>query len=279
MVVTSYLDNLGESQNKGYEAYLSERVYNNNATRSYINVFGSIAHNKNRLKKIANSLKSKNDQADFEMNQDDALTTPSVRYEVGQSMNAIWAVKSMGIDPETGKEVYVKKDGTMTYDWNSADLVVCGDALPTISGNFGVNGEYKGFGLNATFTWRYGGQLYNTTLLDKVENANVYYQVDKRVLTERWSKPGDISRFKSISDNSSTKPTSRFVEDNNTLTFSSLSLYYDFRDTKVVKNTFFERFKLTLFMNDIATISSIEIERGTDNPFARSFSLQFQATF
>ena len=129
--------------------------------------------------------------SDKELDNTENSTTPAVRYEVGQSMNAIWAVRSMGIDPETGKEVYIKKNGDLTYDWSSEDLVVCGDLLPKVSGNFGVNSEYRGIGLNASFTWRYGGQLYNTTLLNKVENADVHYQVDRRVLTDRWTKPGD----------------------------------------------------------------------------------------
>ena len=157
--------------------------------------------------------------------------------------------------------------------------MVCGDLLPKVSGNFGVNSEYRGIGLNASFTWRYGGQLYNTTLLNKVENADVHYQVDRRVLTDRWTKPGDVAKFKSIADDSYTKPTERFVEDNNTLTFASLALYYDFRDTKVVKDTFLERCKVTFYMNDLFTVSSIKIERGTDYPFARSFTLSLQATF
>ena len=41
--------------------------------------------------------------------------------------------------------------------------------------------------------YEFGGEAYNQTLVDKVENANIYENnVDKRVLTERWQKPGDI---------------------------------------------------------------------------------------
>ena len=60
MGFVSYIANLGESENKGYEAYLNVRVFNNTATKSYVNVFASVASNKNNLKKSANSLKSKN---------------------------------------------------------------------------------------------------------------------------------------------------------------------------------------------------------------------------
>ena len=39
---------------------------------------------------------------------------PVPLYEEGESLDALKAVPSLGIDPETGKEVFVKKDGSLT---------------------------------------------------------------------------------------------------------------------------------------------------------------------
>ena len=39
-------------------------------------------------------------------------------YEVGRSQNALMLVKSLGIDPATGNEVYVKRDGSTTFDYD-----------------------------------------------------------------------------------------------------------------------------------------------------------------
>ena len=236
------------------------------------------AANKNILKKISNSLKALNDSTDEEYDSSSATSVP-VRYEEGQSMSTIWVVKSLGIDPQTGKEVFVKKDGSLTYDWSSSDFIAGGATRPKVSGNFGINMEYHGFGMNAGFTWRLGGQMYNTTLMHKVENADVHYNVDRRVFTGRWSEPGQVARFKSITDDSETKPTSRFVEDYNLLTFSSLNVYYDFRECRFMEKSFLQRMKATFYMNDIATISSVKTERGTSYPFARSFSFSLQVTF
>ena len=194
-------------------------------------------------------------------------------------MSAIWAVPSLGIDPQSGKEIFVKKDGSVTYQWNAEDQVVCGDTQPEFTGNFGFNSEIKGFGISATFSYRLGGQIYNSTLVDKVENASIYYNVDRRVFTDRWQKPGDVALYKSIADKSYTRPTSRFVEDNNTLTLSSVNLYYDFRHCNWMKNSFLERLKVSAYMNDIFVISSVKTERGTAYPFARTLSFAVQATF
>lgn len=275
---TTYVDNLGESENKGYEAYVNVRLWQNTATRSFVSVYSSLASNKNTLKKVANALKQQNDNEDEKWNSTQNVNL-ATRYEEGQSLNTIWAVKSLGIDPQSGKELYVKKDGTLTYEWNAAEQVACGIDLPKVSGNFGLNAETHGVGINMAFTYLTGGQMYNSTLVSKVENANVRRNVDKRVLTDRWSKPGDEVRFKSIADQSATQPTSRFVEDYTLVNFASLSVYYDFRDCNFVKNSFLQKLKATFYVNDLATWSSVKIERGTAYPYAHTYSFSLSATF
>ena len=273
---TTYVDNLGETENKGFEAYLNYKVFDGG--RDYVNVFGSVAHNKNKLKKISNSLRAWNEAKDKDM-MENGTTSPSVKYYEGCSMTAIWAVPSLGIDPQNGKEIFVKKDGTVTYDYDIADQVVCGDTQPKFNGNFGINGEIKGWGWNVTVNYKWGGQIYNQTLVDKVENAQLQYNVDRRVLTDRWQSPGDMALYKAIGDQSVTYPTSRFVQDYNTFTLSSLTLYYDFRNCRWVKDSFLERLKVSAYTNDLFVISSVKTERGTSYPFARSFSLSAQVTF
>lgn len=280
---STYVANLGKTENKGYEAYLNWRFFQKNQGRDYINVYASMAHNKNTLKEISSNLRAWNDAQD--KNQMDESTSaslrskPSVKYYEGCSMNAIWAVKSLGIDPQNGKEIYVKKDGTVTYEYDVNDQVVCGDTQPKFNGNIGLNGEINGWGFTVAANYRWGGQMYNTTLVSRVENAPIQYNADRRVLTDRWQKPGDVSLFKAITDRSITLPTSRFVEDYNLFTLSSLSFYYDFRNCNFLKKSFLERLKVAAYANDLFVISSVKTERGTDYPFARTFSLQVQLTF
>ncbi len=273
---STYVANLGETENKGVELYLNYRVYDGG--RNYVNVFASAAHNVNKLKKISNSLRAWNEAQDAAM-LENKTTKPQVKYYEGCSMNAIWAVPSLGIDPQTGKEIFVKRDGSVTYEYDVNDQVVCGDTQPKWNGNFGVNGEINGWGWNVTMNYRWGGQIYNQTLVDKVENAQLQYNVDRRVLTDRWQKPGDRALYKAITDQTITYPTSRFVQDYSLFTLSSLTVYYDFRNCAFVKNSFLERLKVSAYTNDLFVISSVKTERGTSYPFARTFSLSAQVTF
>ncbi len=272
----TYVANLGQTENRGMELYLNGKVYDGG--QDYVNIFASVAHNKNKLKQISESLRAWNDAQDASALTNKS-TAPTVKYYEGCSMTAIWAVPSLGIDPQTGREIFRKKDGTVTYNYDISDQVVCGDTQPKYNGNFGVNGEVKGWGWNVTVNYRWGGQIYNQTLVDKVENANFAYNADRRVLTDRWRQAGDIALYKSIADQSITYPTSRFVQDYNLFTLSSLTLYYDFRNCRWVKDSFLQRLKVSAYTNDLFVLGSVKTERGIDYPFARTFSLSAQVTF
>ena len=279
---STYKSNIGESRNKGYQLGLNMIVYSQSSTRTNLSFFANVAHNTNKITKVSNSLVQLNRKLDAR--KDSTVNgadqrNPSTRYEPGQSMNAIWVVRSKGIDPANGKEIFVKKDGSLTYNWSSADYIVGGDANPLYNGNFGFNFMHKGFTANFAFTYRWGGQQYNSTLVSRVENANFNYNVDIRALTDRWKKPGDQALYKDIADINDTKPSTRFVQDLNELLFSSVSVGYDFGNMRWIRRMGANRMNLMINMNDLGRISSVKTERGLDYPFARTISGSLQITF
>lgn len=169
---------------------------------------------------------------------------------------------------------------TTTYNYDTNDKVVVGDSNPKYHGNFGFSGEYQGIGMTCSFSYRFGGDYYNQTLVDRVENVNVAYNVDRRVLNDTWQNPGDIAIYKHISSSpSTTYPTSRFVEDNNEIQLASFSCYYDFKYMNWLKRIKVERLKLSFNMSDVFRISTVKTERGLNYPYARSFSFSLAATF
>ena len=273
----SYMENLGSTENKGMELKLNAHLLYDPASNKYLSTFFSIAKNSNKLKKISNALKSYNDEVDSEI-QGGKTNKPQLHFIEGESMNAIWAVRSLGIDPATGDEVYLTKNGDKTMVWRTEDQVVCGDAMPKYTGTFGVNVDYKGVFMNMSFYYQLGGQVYNQTLVNRVENAYVGLNVDKRIYDAVWKQPGDIVDF-SYSPAKVTKPSSRFVQDLNELRFSTLNIGYDFRNTELLTRLKISQLKVSFYMNDIFRASTVKVERGLDYPFARTYSFSLQATF
>lgn len=283
---TSYRDNIGEVSNKGYEFDVRVSAFQSKDLSVIFNA--NLAHNKNRIEKISESLKAYNqrvrDQFEEKLAYNDpdrALQTePFLQYEEGGSLSSIWGVRSLGINPADGQEVFVNRLGLKTNVWSASDQIALGTTEPTVQGTFGFNIVYKQFSLFTNFMYEFGGQRYNQTLVDKVENVNVYTDnVDKRVLSARWKKPGDVAKYKSLVTGRNsveyTKPTSRFVQDYNMLSWNSLELGYDL-SPDITSKWGVSMVRFTCGMSDILHISSVKQERGTSYPFARTvtFSLK-----
>ena len=284
-----YKDNIGKIQNKGFEIFVRGDIVRSKDV--IIGLYGNFAHNKNILLSISESLKSYNDKVNAEYQDYNVNTgknylngprysTPHIKYVEGGSVTSIFGMRSLGINPIDGKEIYVKRDGTITTEWNALEQVIIGDASPKGQGAFGINASYKGFTLFASMLYQYGAQQYNATLVSKVENVDIYNRnTDKRVLTERWQNPGDISTLKDIKDRYYiTLPTSRFMQNYNAIEFNSISIGYTLNE-QLLKKLHASMLKVQLSTNNLGTISTVRQERGLTYPFARTFDLSVNLGF
>lgn len=263
--ISSVPMNIGAMKNKGVTLTASYMLMRQKDFNWTINA--NLRHIKTTYYNIGDLLEKYNEEG--RTNQ--TLT----RYYDGASSTAMYAVRSAGIDPMTGNEIFIRKDGSYTYDWDASDEVVCGDTTPDIEGTFGTYLYWKGFSLNAIFTYRYGGQAQLSTLFNKVENISetqMKYNQDKRALYDRWQKPGDYAKFKRIDDTSTTNMSSRFIADDNTLEFTSLSLGYETTTAKWLQTIGASAFNVRIYGNNLFRLSTIKEERGIDYPFSRNIS-------
>lgn len=204
-----------------------------------------------------------------------------VRYYEGASPDDMWAVPSLGIDPATGREMFRKKDGTQTFVYSTDDEIVVGSSRPDVEGVIGSTFYYKGLSVSMSLRYRLGGQVMASALYSKVENIGrqqIYYNQDRRALHDRWQKPGDKAKFKSIKETSSTPMSSRFVRTENTLAGESISIGYE-SNAKWVRYIGAEGITFRAYMNDIFRLSSFKEERGIDYPFARTISFSLNLRF
>lgn len=276
---SSYPANMGTLQNQGVELNIAFIPYRNEAKEAYWVISANGSHNRNKLTRISEALSRMN-----ELNASTESISPLPRYVEGQSTTAIWAVRSLGIDPSTGDEILLKRDGSVTSEYDPVDAVICGDTEPKWQGNVNTSFNYMGFGINLGFTYRLGGQMYNSTLVQKVENADLRYNADRRVLQLRWQNPGDVAQYKRLTNSangSNTRQTSRFVMNENLFQMSSLSLTYrmDNNEYPFLRRLHISSMRWSFNMEDIFYLSSIKRERGTDYPFSRQFALSLNLVF
>lgn len=273
---SSYVENIGKLRNTGIEGRLRLNLIRDTQRDLRWNVTLSAFHNKSKITKLSNQLEEINKYANSDWyNQG---TVVYRQYEAGRSQTALMMVRSGGIDPATGNEVYIKRNGELTFEYDANDKVKCGDMKPTIEGNVNTNLTWKGFTLYMLFKYQFGAKAYNGTLASKVEGANPYKNADKRVLYDRWKEPGDHAKFRRIDDRTSPYQTTRLVFDNDLFSLSSVSLSYELpRD--ISQKIYADRVRLMLSTTDVFRLSTIKQERGTSYPFARTFNLSLNVTF
>ncbi|MCM1177456.1 MAG: SusC/RagA family TonB-linked outer membrane protein [Clostridium sp.] len=281
---TSYMANMGKVKNRGVELDLR---YNVVKTRDWdLTLFGSMSHNKNRIMAISDALKRYNELVDKQYEDYRAtsgktsFSVPHTKFIEGGSTTSIFAMKSLGINPANGQELFITPAGDVTYEWNAADQQIVGDTEPIVRGAFGFNLRWKNFSLFTSFLYRAGGYQYNQTLVNYVEDVNLLSSnADRRVTMLRWRNPGDLSPLKSISASGYvTRPTSRFVQKDNLLQFNSLSLSYDF-SPKLINKAKISMLRLTASMQDLGYWSTIRRERGLEYPYSRTFNFSLNITF
>lgn len=273
---SSYRENLGSIDNSGVEARLRFNLIRDRDRDLLWSVALMAAHNKNVIRKLSTAMKSMNEEAlKLENSQGGKVFR---LYEEGRSQSVLAVVRSNGIDPMTGQEIYINRDGTMTFEYDPNQKVMVGDTNPTWQGNFQTNLAWKGFSLYAIFAYEYGAKAFNATLADKIEAADPAHNADRRVLYDRWYSPGDMAIYRDIRSQHTVYQSSRLVERTDFLRLSNLSLSYDIPRQKL-SSTFIERCRVTLASSDLFRISKMKQERGTSYPFARSLSLGFSLTF
>lgn len=214
--------------------------------------------------------------------------TSLVCYQDGGSPTDIWAVRSAGIDPMTGEEIYIKKDGTYSFDYDINDEVVIGNSEPKLEGVIGTSVYWKGFSLSANFRYRLKADNYNSELYNRIENMAlndmISHNQDKRALYDRWQEPGDIAQYKRITDvafgdSGDGRMTSRYLQKENTLSGESISLSYQFGGQNWLKKMHLQNMTIRANMNDLFYLSTVKKERGTSYPFARTVSFTVNMTF
>lgn len=270
---TTVKNNLGRMRNTGFEFDVSALIISKKNWRFSLKVNGS--HNENKILAISNSLQKMNEESNST-----ASTSPKVLYREGQSTSAIYAVRSAGINPATGEEVFIKKNGTYTLEYDANDKVVLGDEEPDLEGAIFPYLSWKNWSLNLSIKYRFGGELYNTTRAINVENVNPKHNVDKRAFEERWKNINDIPPYLDIAnaDSRSSIHTSRFIEKDNTLEIKRIEVAYEF-NPESLRKIGFKRLRLSVGANDPFRFSTIRLERGTSYPFSRGFSFSVSPTF
>lgn len=142
----TYRGNYGSLKNEGVELVLRYNVFNNQNYK--LALFANASYNENKITKLLVP-----------------VTTGSLLLQEGGTINEWNLVPYLGVNPNNGNELYLDANGNVSEQALNQDRRKTGkNYFPKYTGGFGLNSEYKGFFLDALFSfqakfWRSDNQL------------------------------------------------------------------------------------------------------------------------
>ena len=194
----------------------------------------------------------------------------------GDAADGIYALRSAGIDPETGREQFYLRDGSVSFDPTAAGMEYQGSMTPKLRGTFGATAAYRNFDFAAVFSYSLGGKFYDLYTQRAVDLAG-YSDNVPTAAADKWSPSNQNAVYQGVG-NASEYASSRFVSKRNTLSLASLRIGYAF-PKRIASAMRMQALKVSLTCDDLWYSSSVKSPRSLYYPYATSFILSLQATF
>lgn len=135
----------------------------------------------------------------------------------GKPFEAWYLAEYAGVDSQTGSALWYMADGSTTDNFNRAEKRVQNtSALPKITGGVNTHVDFKGFYLDALFTFATGYKIYDgwASYTNAVNSRSLSTYNGSVELLDRWQQPGDITDVPKLTTNGGTtytSPSTRFL--------------------------------------------------------------------
>lgn len=177
--------NIGSMFNRGFELSASYDIISNKDM--FWSVSANINYNKNEITEL------------FGGRDEYVVANTGLKYEVGKPYGEFYYVRWVGVDPQDGQQIWLDKDGNETkeYDENNAAYTGKQQYAPW-SGGFSTRFDWKGFSVNADFSFMLGKYMIDNDRYF-VENPNFVGQLNQTVEMENmWTTPGQVTDIAAV---------------------------------------------------------------------------------
>ncbi|MCI6492212.1 MAG: SusC/RagA family TonB-linked outer membrane protein [Bacteroidales bacterium] len=218
--------NVGSISNIGVEAVLSGKIISTKNVRWDWNL--NLSHYKNTILALDESV------------AEEGIKGSNYIYRIGGSLYDSYVRKYAGVDPETGKGLYLKKvlddegnwngETETTTDITKADQFECGTTLPKIYGGLGMSFYAYGFDLAFQLSYQLGGKYYDGTYQAMMlTQASAGSAIHKDVLNS-WTPTNTNTNIPRLDGDTTVGQTAvdRFFVSSNYLSVNNVTIGYTF---------------------------------------------------
>jgi TonB-dependent starch-binding outer membrane protein SusC len=213
---TSFNNNVGAMENKGYEVTLNATPVKTKDFTWSLSLNGS--WNKNKVTRLREG-------------QTEIRSLPYI-IRVGEDVQSIFTRLWAGADPQTGDPLWYTNESKneTTSDFSKANRTIIGSASPKGFGGFNTTLSYKFISLDAQLNYQYGNLLYDQWgFLFTGDGAFASLNHNRKQL-QRWQKPGDITdvpRYDFFNSTTSNAASSRYFYKGDFIRLRNLTLRFD----------------------------------------------------
>jgi TonB-linked SusC/RagA family outer membrane protein len=210
----SKLINAGKMRNRGVELSLDYQLFKSQDFGW--GVSGNVGYNENEI---------------LDLGQVEEYELGTGIIKEGLSLGTHYVVGWAGVDPATGVPLYYDINGNVTsvFSEDNSNYIYGSEAIPWVGG-FGTEVTYKGFGIQASFSFVQGNTLFNNQTFF-IENHNFLQYNQSTIMNSAWTKPGDITEIQGFIDPATGSSTvrqfsSKDLEDGSFIRFRNLTVSY-----------------------------------------------------
>ena len=203
--------NAAKIRNRGIELLINGDVIRTNSFTWSLG--GNISYNENEV---------------LDLGQVNEFEQGTSIIRVGLPLGSHYIVRWGGVDPQTGRPLYFDKDGKVTPTYSATNSVAeFGTYNAPWIGGFNTGVRFKGFALDAFFTFQEGFSRFNNQDFFQLNHAFALQGFNlRREMLSMWTKAGDVTDIQSPLFQR--EFSSKDIQDASYIRFRNLNLSYTF---------------------------------------------------
>jgi hypothetical protein len=215
------------------------------------------------------------------------IANTGISYQVGYPYGEFYYVRSAGVDPQDGMQMWYDLDGNKTKQFSDAYAVMTGkQRFAPWSGGLQLNFQYKGLYVGADFSWVAGKWTVNN---DRYFITNPkFVSTNMNGVTELfdiWTKPGQVTDVPSI--DSPREFDTTLLENASFLRLKNLQVSYEFPKAWMAKTGFIGSMRVYAIGRNLFTLTKYQgydpevdsnLQMGV-YPNSRQFTVGLEFTF
>jgi len=246
--------NTGDMYNSGFEMALTANLFNRDDFRWNVTLQASTF--KNEITSLP-----------------DPFVNGSKRWEEGRSRYDFYILRTAGVDPQTGDQLFFQYeldengdsvpvlDGNgeiaTTNDWQETERAYTGDSsIPDLLGSVANSISYKGFSFDFLINYGIGGSVLDNAYSAMMHSGNYGSSLHPDILNA-WRQPGDITsvpRMENGNPNLVRTQSERFLTDASFWALRNVNLGYTF-ESRIANQLGLDQLRVTLTGENLYTKS------------------------